>query len=120
MAASAYSIILTNGQTISVYQAANQAVNSNPVVNMNGVATAGMTTTDFTVSSSACVDDIIVPATLTAGGIEFYNVTRGIRSGKGYFNLETFTAANTTRHPARICLVPGYTYRFIQVIAGNA
>lgn len=120
MAAATYSIILSNGQTINVYQAANQAVNTNPVVNLIGAASATTTTTDFSVMSLACVADIIVDGNLTAGGIEVYNVTTGTRTSLGWSNLATFTSANTTRNPARICFRPGYVYRFIQTIAGNA
>lgn len=119
MAASAYSIILSNGQTISVYQASGQAVNTNPVVNMNGIASNTTTTTDFSVQSRACVTDIVVTSGLTAGGIEIYNVTTGTRTQRGYNNLETFTITNTTRNPAVICFRPGYIYRFIQTVAGN-
>lgn len=120
MAASTYSIILSNGQTISVYQAANQPVNSNPVLSLVGVAVSTTPTTDFSVMSPACVSDIIVTSALTAGGIEVYNVTTGVRTSLGWNNLETFLNTNTTRNPARLCFRPGMVYRFIQTVAGNA
>lgn len=120
MAAQTYSIILSNGQTISVYQAASAAVNSNPVVNTQGVADVNTKTTDFSVMSTAQVVDIIVPAGFTAGGIEVYNVTFGRRTQLGWFNLETFTSQNTTRNPAHLIFRRGLIYRFIQTVQGNA
>lgn len=120
MAASTYSIILSNGQTVSVYQAANQGINTVPVATLNGVASSTTGTTDFSVKEPACVTDIIVPTTLTAGGVEVFNVTTGIRSQKGWSNLETFVSTNTTRNPARLCFRPGHLYRFIQTVQGNA
>lgn len=115
-----YSIILSNGQTISCYQASNQAVNSSPPCTTTGAAIATTVTTDFSVSSPATVVDIIVPTTLTAGGIEIYNVSRGVRTQKGWANLETFLSTNTTRRPAAVTFMPGKVYRFIQTVAGNA
>lgn len=117
--AGAYSIILTNGQTISVWQKAGQEVNTNPAATTQGLAAATTTTTDFSVLSPACVTDILVPTTLTAGGIEVYNVTYGARTMLGWNNLESFVSTNTTRNPARICFRPGVVYRFIQTVAGN-
>lgn len=120
MAASTYSILLSNGQTISVYQAASQAVNSSPVCTLTGAAGSTTTTTDFSVSSPASVVDIVVAAALTAGGIEVYNVSKSLRTQKGWSNLETFLNTNTTRRPARVTFMPGNVYRFIQTVAGNA
>lgn len=131
MAASAYSILLSNGQTkarklwallrrISVYQAANQAVNSSPVCTLTGAAGSGTVTTDFSVSSPASVVDIVVTSALTAGGIEIYNVNKSLRTQRGWGNLETFLNTNTTRRPARVTFMPGQIYRFIQTVAGNA
>lgn len=115
-----YSIILDSGITISCYQAASQAVNSNPPCTTTGAAASTTTTTDFAVPVRSTVKDIIVGAALTAGGIEVYNVTKGQRTLRGWSNLETFLATNTTRSPAPVTFVPGNTYRFIQTVAGNA
>jgi pyruvate dehydrogenase complex dehydrogenase (E1) component len=120
MAASTYSIVLSNGQTISVYQAANQAVNTNPVVSMLGAAGPTVTTTDFSVQQPAYVVDVVVPATLTAGGVEVFNVTESRRTQRGWNNLETFQSTNTTRRPAVVMFRPGYIYRFVQTVTGNA
>lgn len=120
MAASTYSILLSNGQTISVYQAASQAVNTSPVCSMTGAASSATTTTDFSVMSDCYVSDIIVTAALTAGGIEVYTVSDSNRTQRGWSNLETFLATNTTRKPARIGFRKGKIYRFIQTVAGNA
>jgi len=120
MAASKYDIILTNGQTLSLWQLANQAVNSSPACTLSGAAAATTLTTDFSPSSDACVKDIIVSSALTSGGIEVYNVTSGTRTNKGYNNLEIYLSTNTTRSPPRICFRKGQIYRFIQTVAGNA
>jgi hypothetical protein len=115
-----YDIALTNGQTISVWQLASQAVNSNPACTMEGAAAATTLTADFTPRSNCYIEDVVVAATLTAGGIEFYNVRSGVRSGRGINNLETYVSGNTTRRPPRIGLTGGTTYRLIQTVAGNA
>lgn len=120
MAASVYSIVFSNGQTLSIYQAASQGVNSNPVCTCQGIASANVVTTDFSLDSAAYVVDIIVPNTLTAGGIEFFDVWAGMRTNRGFNNLETFTASNTTRRPAPIALYGQRPYRLIQTIQGNA
>lgn len=118
-AGGAYSIVLSNGITISVYQAASQAVNSNPVCTLTGEAASTTTTTDFSVPTPGRVVDIVVGAALTAGAIEVYNVTKGQRSQRGWV-LPTFLATNTTRKPAPVTFMPGQVYRFIQTVAGNA
>lgn len=115
-----YDLTLSNGQTISIWQLASQAVNSSPACTLQGAAAATTLTTDFGVQSDACVVDIVVPATLTAGGIEVFNVTTGRRTNLGWNNLETFLNTNTTRRPARVCFKKGNTYRFLQTVAGNA
>lgn len=120
MAASTYTIALRNGQTLSVYQAASQAVNSSPVCTLIGAAGSATTTTDFSVSEDTCIDDIVVTSALTAGGIEFYNVNQSRRTGRGIFDLSPFLATNTTRKPPRICFKRGQVYRCIQTTAGNA
>lgn len=120
MAASTYYIPMSNGQTLSVYQAANQAVNSSPVCTFEGAASSTTVTTDWSPASDCCISDLTVAAALTAGGIEFYNVTRGQRTGKGVANLADYLTTNTTRKPPRICFRRGQTYRLIQTIAGNA
>ena len=120
MAASAYNIILTNGQTVSVYQASGQAINTNPVVTMQGTASVANVTTDFSVMSDCYIQDIVVSTALSAGGVEVYNVSRGQRSNMGVSNLEVYNINNTTRNPPRIGFRAGQVYRFIQTTAGNA
>lgn len=120
MAASTYTIALRNGQTLSVYQAASQGVNTSPVCTMVGAAGSTTTTTDFSVSTDTCIDDVVVATALTAGGIEVYNVSRSMRTGKGIFDLAPYLATNTTRRPPKICFRKGQVYRFIQTTAGNA
>lgn len=120
MAASAYTITFKNGQTLSVYQAANQAINSSPVCSLFGTAGSTTSTTDFSVAQDTSIDDIVVTAALTQGGIEFYNVTRSQRTGKGIFDLSPWLATNTTRKPPRLNFKAGMTYRLIQTTAGNA
>lgn len=120
MAASTYYIVFDSGQTLSVYQAASQAVNSSPVCTFEGAAASTTVTTDFSPSRNCCISDVTVAAALTAGGIELYNVTQGRRTGRGIANLQDFLNTNTTRRPPRICLKAGNTYRLIQTIAGNA
>lgn len=117
-----YDISLDNGQTISVWQLASQAVNTSPACTLEGAAAATTLTTDFSIRPGriAYISDVIVGATLTAGGIEVYNVTKGQRSGLGINNLETYTSANTTRRPPRIGFAPGQVYRLLQTVAGNA
>ena len=119
-AGGAYNLVFSNGQTLSVYQAASQAVNSSPVNTFEGVAAATTVTTDFSPASDCCLKDVTVGAALTAGGIEFYSVTDGRRSGKGINNLQDYLNTNTTRSPPKICLRKGKAYRFIQTVAGNA
>lgn len=120
MAASTYTITLKNGQSLSVYQASNQAVNSSPVCSLTGPAASTTTTTDFTPNTDTCIEDIVVAAALTAGGIEVYNVSRSVRSGKIIGDLSPYLATNTTRRPPRICFHAGQVYRLIQIVAGNA
>ena len=119
MAASTYSIVLENGQTISVYQAGSQAVNSNPAITLVGAAGAGTVTTDFSVMSSTRIQDVVCTTALTAGGFEVYNVTRGVRSSLGISNLESYLTSNTTRTPPKIGFRAGQVYRFIQTVQGN-
>jgi len=120
MAATKHDIALSNGQSLSVWLVSNQAVNTNPGCTLDGAAAATTLTTDFAVRSDCCIVDVVVPAGLTAGGWEVYNVTKGIRSGKGISNLETYLNTNTTRRPPRICFRAGQTYRLIMTVAGNA
>ena len=70
--------------------------------------------------SDCCITDVVVAAALTGGGWEVYNVSSGIRSGKGINNLETYLNTNTTRNPPRVCFRAGTVYRLIQTVAGNA
>lgn len=121
MAATAYNIVLSNGQTLSVWQLANQAVNTNPGCTTLGEAAATTLTTDFSVQSSCYITDVVVAAGLTAGGIEFINVTQGLRrTGKGIGNLAPYLATNATRRPPNIGFRPGQIYRIVQTVAGNA
>lgn len=115
-----YKIRLSNGQTLSVYQAASQAVNSNPVCTMVGAASSTTLTTDFAVSENCTIKDIQVASTLTAGGIEFYNVTESRRTQRGIEDLEAWLSTNTTRVPPAIGFRRGQVYRLIQTVAGNA
>lgn len=120
MAASKYDLILSNGMTLSVWQLANQAVNSSPACTFQGAAAATTLTTDFSPDSDCYLKDVVVSSALTAGGIEFYNVSRGSRSGRGINNLEVYLATNTTRSPPNIGFKKGQIYRLIQTVAGNA
>jgi hypothetical protein len=120
MAASTYKITFSNGQVLSVYQASSQAVNSNPVNTFQGAAAVTTVTTDFSPQTDCYILDILVPAALTAGGVEFYNVTQGKRTERGESNLEGYLSTNTTRTPPKIGLKRGNTYRLIQTVAGNA
>lgn len=120
MAASTYSIQLKNGQTLSVYQASSQAVGSSPVCSLTGPASSSTTTTDFVPASDTCIDKIVVPAALTAGSIEIYNVTKSQRSGKTVSDLSIYLVANALLTPPKICFRGGQTYRLMQVVAGNA
>lgn len=120
MAASTYYLQFNNGTSLSVYQAANQAVNSSPVCTSMGAAASTTTTTDFSVPTMCHLEDVKVSSALTAGGIELYNVTLSKRTGLQIPNLESYLDTNTTRKPPKIGFRPGYTYRWIQIIAGNA
>jgi len=120
MAASEYGLKFSNGQVLSVYQTASQAVNTNPACTFQGVAGSGTTTYDFSPATTTTLVDIVVTSALTAGGIEFYNVTRGRRSERGENHLEAYLTSNTTRKPPAITLQAGNTYRLIQTVAGNA
>jgi len=120
MAASTYTITLSNAQSLSVYQASSQAVNSSPVCSLTGPAASTTVTTDFSPSSDCCIKDVVVPAALTAGGIEVYNITKSQRSGKIIGDLSPYLATNTTRNPPRICFKAGQSYRLLQIVAGNA
>lgn len=120
MAAVEYGLKFSNGQVLSVYQASGQAVNTNPACTFQGIAGSGTTTYDFSPASTTTLVDIVVPAGLTSGGIEFYNVTRGRRSERGENHLEAYLTTNTTRKPPAITLQGGNLYRLIQTVAGNA
>jgi len=120
MAAVKYDINLSNGKTLSVWQLSSQAVNTNPGCTLDGPAAATTLTTDFTVPTDCCIKNIVVPAGLTAGGIEVYNVSKSMRSGKGVGNLEIYVVANALLPPPRICFRAGTIYRLIQTVAGNA
>jgi len=121
MAAGYFNIVLSNGQTLSVWKIISQAVNSNPGCTFNGTAAATTTTTDFRVSSDCCISDITVDANCTAGGIEIYNVTDSLRSGKviAPIGVNYLNSVKNKSIP-RICFKANKTYRLIQIIAGNA
>lgn len=120
MAASTYTILLDNGMSLSVYQAASQAVNTNPVCTTIGAAGSTTTTTDFSFPSDCHIRDVVVTSALTAGAVEIYNVSKGLRTQKGIGSLETYLNTNTTRNPPRIGFRGGQVYRLIQTVAGNA
>lgn len=120
MAASTYKIVLANGQTLSVYQAASQAINSSPTCTFQGAASSATVTTDFSVNSDTYIKDIVVTSALTAGGIEVYNVSRSKRSDMGVGDLESYLTTNTTRKPPAIGFRAGTVYRLLQTVAGNA
>jgi len=115
-----YDISLSNGQTLSVWQLASQAVNSSPACTLEGAAAATTLTTDFSVQQDCYIRDVLVASTLTAGGIELYNIDAAQRSGKGINNLESYLITNTTRNPPQIWLKRGRRYRLLQTVAGNA
>ena len=118
-------IYLTNGQVISVYYAAAQAVGTSPVVNMEGTAVVGGNT-DFSVRSQCCIKDIInvigTCATKTTGQAEIYNVDKSVRSGRFIDQSVVDYAATVNNRPIpNICFAPNTTYRLIQsVISGDA
>ena len=120
MAASIYTIVLSNGQTISVYQGASQPLNSVLNVGLIGLPDANSKITDFSVMTDAYIFDIIVPATLTAGGFEIYDVTAGQRTSLGVNNLEVFTKDNMSRRVPPLGFRAGRYYRLIQSVSGNA
>lgn len=120
MAASTYTIVLSNGQTLSVYQAAGQALNSVLNVGTISLPDANSKITDFGVMSDAFIFDIIVPDSLTAGGFEIYDVTAGARTSMGVNNLEVFTKNNMSRRVPPLGFRAGRTYRLLQSVAGNA
>jgi len=120
MPAAMYNIALSNGQTLSVWQASNQAVNTNPYCTLDGAASVNTATTDFSPRGDCMVTDCVVDAGLTAGGFEFYNIQRGTRSGQGINNLGAYTSSNTTRRPPSIRLRGGQMYRLIQTVQGSA
>ena len=120
MAASAYNIVLSNGQTLSVWQLSSQAVNTSPAATFLGAAATTTLTTDFSPMSDCVISDVVVAAALTAGGFEVYNVSDGVRSGRGINNLEAYLNTNTTRNPPRIGFRADKIYRLVQTVAGNA
>jgi hypothetical protein len=115
-----YTLNLSNGQSISCYQAANQTVNSAVPCNIDAAATSTTVTTDFAVGSDCMISKIVVAAALTAGGITFYDVTESRRSNKVISNLEIYLVANALLAPPAIGFRKGHVYRILQAVAGNA
>jgi hypothetical protein len=112
---------LTNGQTLSVLIGTSAAIGTNPYVNMEGTA-AATNTQDFQVRSACCIRDQInvvgTAATVSAGQCEFYNVDKGVRTGRFVSNIGADYAVTVAqRNIPKICFAPGTTYRLIQSIA---
>ena len=120
MAASTYTITLSNGQSISCYQPAG-AVEGTPIrVNMMGKATVTTVTYTFGTATDCYLFDIIVDSTLTAGGFEIFDVTGGARTSVGVPNLEAYTLGNNSRRCPPLGFRAGRTYQLLQSVAGNA
>ena len=116
MATSYTTLYFSNGQTLSVINAAT-AIGVSPPVNLEGVATAS-NNTDFILRSDACIIDQINPATATTGQMEVYNVDKSVRTGRLIDQITaTFAVAVANRPVPKICFKGGTTYRFIQTIA---
>jgi hypothetical protein len=118
-------IYLTNGQVISVYYAAAQAVGTSPTVNLEGTALV-TSNTDFVVKSKCAIRDIIntigTCATKTSGQMEVYSVSRSLRTGR-LIDQEVvgYAVGIVNRAIPQIGFAPGNTYRFIQtIISGDA
>lgn len=120
MAAAVCTIVLSNAQSISVYQASSQAINTNYACTLEGKASAATLTTDFSVHSTCAIVDMFVDSAWTAGGFEVYDVTGGGRTGVGVANVEVYTIANTNRRPPSIIFGRGRIYRLLCTVAGNA
>lgn len=107
-------ITLSNGQILSVYLAAGQAVGTNPVTSLEATASATVGVPDFTPRSDCCIVDKI-NGTSTTGQMEVFNVTRGVRTGR-LIDQTTQAVSVVNRLVERICFKGGHTYRFIQTV----
>ena len=114
-------LYLTNGQTLSVLIGTSAAIGTIPTVNLEGQAIA-TSNTDFMVRSPAKIRDQIntvgSAASITAGQMEIYSVTRSQRTGKFIDEIVASFAATVPNRPVpAVQFMPGNVYRFIQTIA---
>lgn len=114
MAAANMTLSLSNGQVLSVYLAAGQAVGTNPVCSLEAVASATVGVTDFTPRTDCFIVDK-VNGTSTTGQMEVYNVSRGVRTGR-VIDQTTQAVSVVNRMVERIGFKGGQTYRFIQTV----
>ena len=124
MAASIYTLGLSNGQSLSVYQGISQPKYSALCVRVlnspDDSSNIVDKNTDFTVSSEAYIVHIDMPATLTAGGFEIYDVTAGRRTlvSPGIRDFSVFRTDKQAELPL-VTFHPGRTYRLFQTTPGN-
>lgn len=111
---------LSNGQSLRVYQAANQAAGTYLPVEINGEVSS-TSPTDFEVKDECYVQDIITPQ--TQGIVEI--IGGGVPSGITFLLDASFTASQPNRaaalpRPGTYKMVPGRRYRLSQKTAGAA
>ena len=115
MAATTQTLFLSNGQTLSIYFSAGQAVNSSVRCSLTGEATAASPFT-FSVLTPCSIRDIINPATAVLGEYEFLH--NGVRTGRKITTDARWlsTLANRQAYVPQMRFVPGVTYSILQTV----
>jgi hypothetical protein len=115
MAAGTVEIDFSNGQHLSIYSGASQAVNSYSVCSLTGTASSATTTYDFTLLSDATITDILCTVSVS-GQIEFQNMNTQERGGRIMTSVTTYVITNVNRIIPRIKLKGGVPYRIVQTV----
>ena len=118
MAAGTITIFLTNGQTLSIYDASSEAVNAEKRCSLTGTAVS-TSPFGFTVSSRCCIRDMVV---LTSVDGEFEITKNGVRTGKKIPVHAGFAVSvdRTMQNIPKLCFEPGVQYGCLQTMLRSA
>ena len=118
MAAGRVTFLMTNGQTLDMYDTSSEPVNAEKRFNLQGTAVS-TSPYGFVVMSKTCIKDAIV-LTSVDGEIEF--TRNGQRTGKK-FGIHAGLAYDKDRRTQKFpkyCFEPGIRYGAIQTVARSA
>ena len=120
MASDVLTMLLSNGQRLSIFDLTSEAVNAEKRVNINGVATT-TSPYGFSVMSPCRVIDYLVGASSADG--EFELTANGRRTGiRVPVHAGFYVAVNRKmqRMMPKFSLQPGIIYSFIQTVVRSA